>query len=218
MYLKGLSSELVLSSSLEASKKMAVLSEIEHHHAKIYEGQFLDVSYHSKDVQDVSIEDYLHMISLTTGVQFAGCLRVGAVLSDVDPASLDPIAEIGQSFGVLGQIRDDLIDYIMDEDYTWKTPLLDFRKNKKRLPLIVAWQNANESEKKKLTCYQSQRELAKEDYLELIGIVMKPNNLEIIRRIMEERFCKAEERLHALSSKHEGKNILRMLFNIVMES
>jgi len=104
------------------------------------------------------MDDYLKMISLTTGSQFAGFFRIGGIIGGADFSELTLLGEIGMRLGTLGQIRDDLIDYLPDEEEIWKTPLLDFKTNKRRLPLIIGWANANSQERKRIVELQKKKQ------------------------------------------------------------
>jgi geranylgeranyl pyrophosphate synthase len=215
IYLKGLSSSAVLNSSANEKIKLRLLKEMEDFHGKIYEGQFLDVSYQESCIHKVSVADYLKMVSLTTGVQFAGCLKIGGILTNLNEETINKLGEIGLSFGTVGQIRDDVIDYILDEEYTWKTPLLDFRKNKKRLPLIIAWKNATEEERIEIVNLQKKGYFEENDYVKVISIIMRPQNLREIKEVIDGIEDETLKKLDCLNLNIKGIELIKMLFNLV---
>ena len=210
--LKSMATQLVLVSSIPDKKKIKFLAEMHDIQKKVYEGQLIDVQSENKEVFEISIQDYLQMISLTTGYQYRGFLRIGGLLSEKYEV-IDVLGEIGMDLGVLGQIRDDLIDYIPDEELTWKSHLSDFLRNKKRLPFIIGWKNAKPDERERLLELRQNKDIYN-NYLELLGILFKPHNVNEIREIML-RF--KEEGLKKLDGKNFtplGKSLLTTYFNL----
>ena len=216
MYLRDLSSNMVIKSSENEKIKLRVLKEMGNFHTKIYEGQFLDVGYEDKDIEEITEKDYLDMVALTTGYQIAGCFKIGGVLAYIDEDTVSILGEIGLRFGMAGQIRDDLIDYILDEEYTWKTPLLDFKKNKKRIPMIIAWKNATDEEKNKILKLQKKDNLEDSDYIKILSIIMKPENLREIKLMIKKLEDEAMKLTKDSSLSPEGLGLLIMLFSLVV--
>lgn len=185
MLLKSEASEIILQSKYSINIKNNILQELENCHIKIYEGQLLDIIYENKSFNEITEELYLTMISLTSGSQIASGLKMGAFLGGANQGLINLLHNIGINIGIIGQIRDDLVDYLPDEDKIWKTSLLDFKDNKKRLPMIIAWQNATQAEKEKFIMLQKKEEIDYSDYLEIIEIIMKPDNISHIDQIMQ---------------------------------
>ena len=215
MYLKSVSSKMVIESFADEKRRLKILKEMEESHLKIYEGQFLDADFRNKDAGEISEDAYLDMVSLTTGYQIAGCFRIGGILAGLDEDTITILGEIGLRFGTAGQIRDDMIDYMWDEDSTWKTPLLDFKTDKKRIPLIVAWKNATEEERDELTALQKMADLEIKDYMRLLSIVMKPENLNEIRIMIKRLEREAMELAEKTCFSPEGMGLLKKLFSLI---
>lgn len=215
MYLKSVSSKMVIESFVDEKRRLKILKEMDELHLKIYEGQFLDADFRNKDAGEITEDAYLDMVSLTTGYQIAGCFRIGGILAGLDEDTITILGEIGLRFGTAGQIRDDMIDYMWDENSTWKTPLLDFKTDKKRIPLIIAWKNATEEERDELAALQKMSNLETRDYMQVLSIVMKPKNLNEIRLMIRslEREAMALAKKTRFSS--EGMGLLKMLFSLI---
>ena len=212
MYLKSLSSIRIIESSLPDETKIAVLEEMENMNAEIYEGQFLDLDYEKKGINQISIENYIKMVSLTTGASFARCFRIGGILSGCKPSALYLLGQLGLLLGIMGQIRDDLMDYLPDEREIWKTPLLDFKRNKKRLPLIIGWNNATSKERSMISNLQKKKKLSRKDYALILKILMKPQNLEKIRELMQRYREKSFRLINKYNFTSEGKELLKTFF------
>lgn len=209
MFLKSLSSQIIIASGLKDITKLNILDEMENLHSKIYEGQFLDIEYEKKSISEISEKDYMKMISLTTGYQIAGGLRIGGIIGEANSSTISFLGEIGWRIGVLGQIRDDVVDYLPDEKKIWKTPLLDFMRNKKRIPLLIGWRNATDTEKRTLDQLQRKKQLNNRDHITILEILMKPSNIEKIRAIMEELKEEACQIIDKGDLTSEGNRLLK---------
>jgi geranylgeranyl pyrophosphate synthase len=211
-FLKSVSSNLLLQAPIGDKKKLSILRELQLMQQKVYEGQELDLQLEKKDISDVTLEDYTKLVSLTTGYQGRTLFRVGGILANVSNKDVDLLGNIGMDLGILSQMRDDLIDYIPDEDLTWKTSFLDFRRRKKRIPLIIGWNNATPQERERLTELEGKQKFTPEDYVLLTSILFKPENLKEIEKTMQ-RFKKAGiEKIKKGKFTSEGKNYLISVF------
>ncbi len=83
---------------------------------------------------NTTINEYIHLVTDKTAVLFAAACAVGAICVDSD---VDRAREFGLNFGILYQIKDDLLDYFGDEDVLGKETFQDIREGKVTLPLIM---------------------------------------------------------------------------------
>ena len=60
---------------------------------KVYEGQRLDMDFETSDT--VSLDDYLHMISLKTGILLGTSARIGALIGGASKEDADRMTEYG---------------------------------------------------------------------------------------------------------------------------
>lgn len=75
---------------------------------RLCEGQALDLDFETRE--DVSVEDYLHMIDGKTGALLELTLDLGAVIGGADPPARDALRTAGHALGRAFQIQDDLLD------------------------------------------------------------------------------------------------------------
>ncbi len=99
-------------------------------------GQTQDLLFESAD--DVSLEAYMEMIRLKTGVLLAMSVEAGARMGGGDPATVAALAEYGLQLGLAFQIKDDLLDLVGDEAEIGKPVGSDVRAGKKTYPVIIA--------------------------------------------------------------------------------
>jgi geranylgeranyl diphosphate synthase type I len=101
----------------------------------LVEGQYLDLSFESRD--DVSVDDYLTMISGKTGALIAASVEVGALLGGGRAARAD-WREFGAQIGRAFQIVDDVLGVWGDPAVTGKPAADDVVQGKRALPYLLA--------------------------------------------------------------------------------
>lgn len=143
--LKSIATEALVESArqnqLNSHKLTKVILLLEHAHRQIYVGQYLDIYYEGLEFEQVTNDMYLEMIKYTTGIQISACIQIGAILGGGKEEEVNALRDYGLYIGMLFQIRDDLIDYIDNEELIRKIPFLDFQQRKKRWPILFAYQN-----------------------------------------------------------------------------
>ncbi|MBD5233496.1 MAG: polyprenyl synthetase family protein [Bacteroidales bacterium] len=79
---------------------------------EIYEGQQLDMEFESRS--DVSVEEYMEMITLKTSVLIGCACRMGAELAGADADTCRRFYDYGMLYGLSFQMRDDWLDTFGD--------------------------------------------------------------------------------------------------------
>jgi geranylgeranyl diphosphate synthase type II len=115
---------------------------------QVCEGQQLDMDFELRN--DVSIDEYIHMISLKTSVLLACSLKMGALLGGSTGGNADKLYEFGKNLGIAFQLQDDYLDAFGETDILGKQKGGDIRANKKTYLLLKSLENANESHKKEI--------------------------------------------------------------------
>ncbi|GLR19303.1 polyprenyl synthetase family protein [Portibacter lacus] len=75
---------------------------------QLCEGQQMDMNFETTD--DVTIDEYLNMIVLKTGVLIAGALKMGALIGGANAEESQKIYNFGKNIGIAFQLQDDLLD------------------------------------------------------------------------------------------------------------
>ncbi|MDE6611632.1 MAG: polyprenyl synthetase family protein [Muribaculaceae bacterium] len=107
---------------------------------EVYQGQQLDMEYESRT--DVSVEEYIEMISLKTSVLIACACRIGAMLAGADEEACRRLYDYGLALGLAFQLRDDWLDTFGDPAVFGKEIGGDIANNKKTWLLITALNEA----------------------------------------------------------------------------
>lgn len=115
---------------------------------EVCEGQQFDINFESR--QDVTIEEYLKMISLKTASLVAGSLEIGAIIGGAEPGDCGHLAEFGRNIGLAFQLQDDILDTFGDPSKFGKKIGGDIAHNKKTFLLLKAFEIADSSTKREL--------------------------------------------------------------------
>ena len=75
---------------------------------QVCEGQQFDMDFETMD--NVSIDDYIKMITLKTAVLPAACLKIGALIGGASEYEADKLYQAGINFGIAFQMQDDYLD------------------------------------------------------------------------------------------------------------
>ena len=103
---------------------------------EIYEGQQWDMDYEHRT--DVTVEEYVNMISLKTSVLLGCALKTGALIADADEQQASLLYDAGVNMGLAFQLRDDVLDVWGDPATFGKEIGGDIMNNKKTFLLINA--------------------------------------------------------------------------------
>jgi geranylgeranyl diphosphate synthase type II len=135
---------------------------------EVCEGQQLDMDFEIRE--EVSFDEYLHMITLKTSVLLAASLQMGGVLGGGSLGNLDLLYEAGKKIGLAFQMQDDYLDAFGDPEKFGKQPGGDILSNKKTFLLIHALETANAAQKQEL------QQLLKENGPDKVARVLKLYN------------------------------------------
>jgi len=90
---------------------------------------------------------YLQVIEAKTAALFAAACQVGAVVAERSEAEEHALARFGQGMGIAFQLVDDVLDYSAEQRALGKRIGDDFREGKVTLPVVMAFERGDESEK-----------------------------------------------------------------------
>jgi octaprenyl-diphosphate synthase len=114
--------------------------------ATIAEGEVLQlVTQHDLTTTE---ERYLDVVRGKTAALFAAAAQVGAVVAGRPVAEEEALAAYGLNLGIAFQLVDDALDYAADEAVLGKSVGDDFREGKITLPVLIAYRDATEEERR----------------------------------------------------------------------
>lgn len=113
---------------------------------EVCEGQSYDKEFET--MNDVSLSDYLLMISKKTGKLFSVSAEIGALIGGGTEREISALRKYGTSIGRAFQIQDDLLDVTADEKEFGKKIGGDIIEGKKTFLLIEAYERATGKDRK----------------------------------------------------------------------
>jgi len=115
---------------------------------EICEGQQMDMDFERRN--DVSIDEYIRMITLKTSVLLACALRMGAIVGGALGDNANKLYEFGKNLGIAFQLQDDYLDAFGKTEQSGKKNGGDIIANKKTYLLLKAIENAGPAECKEI--------------------------------------------------------------------
>ena len=124
---------------------LRVLKILSHASSTIAEGE-VDQLTAAREIE-TSEDRYLDIITAKTAVLFAAACQIAAVVAERDAKTEAALESFGRNLGIAFQLVDDAIDYVSDADTMGKSIGDDFREGKVTLPVILAYQRADEADR-----------------------------------------------------------------------
>lgn len=122
---------------------------------EMIEGQVLDLSYEKR--LDITLSDYLHMVSKKTAALIGASLHLGALVGGAPPETVHALSQAGRLLGLGFQVQDDVLGIWGETALTGKAVGADILRRKKSFPIVYALEHAPADLGARLrTCYQQQ--------------------------------------------------------------
>ena len=159
--------------------------------AKIAQGEILQLQH--KGEVDMLEETYLKIISSKTAVLFSAATKVGAILAERNNKEKEALEFYGKNLGLTFQIADDTLDYNSNINLFGKNTGNDFYEGKITLPIILLFQQANDSEKKQLESIFNKNIRSEGDFSDVFKLIFK-------YKIISQCYKKAEHFINLASN------------------
>ena len=182
--------------------------------AKIAQGEILQLQH--KGEVDMLEETYLKIISSKTAVLFSAATKVGAILAERNNKEKEALEFYGKNLGLTFQIADDTLDYNSNINLFGKNTGNDFYEGKITLPIILLFQQTNDSEKKQLENIFNKNIRSENDFPDVLKLISK-------YKIISKCYKKAEHFINLASNSlsifkdTEEKKILENLTSFSLE-
>ncbi len=182
--------------------------------AKIAQGEILQLQH--KNEVDMLEETYLNIISSKTAVLFSAATKVGAILAEKNNKEKEALEFYGKNLGLTFQIADDTLDYTSEINLFGKKVGNDFYEGKITLPIILLFQQSNNSEKIKLENIFNKNIKSESEFSYVLKLISK-------YKIVSQCYQKAEHFINLASNSlsifenTEEKKILENLTSFSLE-
>lgn len=181
---------------------------------EVCEGQQMDMNF---EVQEqVSLSEYIEMITLKTAVLIGATLKIGALAANAGLEDANHLYEYGKNIGIAFQIQDDLLDCFGTHSNTGKKVGGDIAANKKTLLYIELLASVHKDDR-----FQLQQLLTETNIDFKIAETLKYYEKYQIKAFAEQQkqfyFDKAMQHLNHLSVNQEMHAVLKHTALSLME-
>jgi len=115
---------------------------------EVCEGQQYDIDFETRN--DVSIDEYIKMITFKTSVLVAAAMKMGAIIAEASTQNQQLIYEFGKNLGIAFQIQDDFLDAFGDPETFGKQVGGDIIENKKTYLYLTTIEHGSQNVKDEL--------------------------------------------------------------------
>ena len=211
--LADMSLDGLVDAGVEFDRSLAASSLLTEAYLEMIVGQHLDISYEGRP--DITLQDYLTMISLKTGALIRCALNLGAVIGTRDTEAVHAFRSCGQSLGYMFQIRDDLLGVWGDEEITGKPVGADIRRKKNSFPVVYAMSQANPEDKQLIADIYQGDYVAEDDVATVLDIMDRVKAYEYAEGVIAEQGVSALEALAKVElssdSRQESEELVHFL-------
>jgi geranylgeranyl pyrophosphate synthase len=150
--------------------------------------------------KDLTIKDYIQMISLKTGALLEKSILIGANYAKAEKKSKSLLSTYGINLGIIFQIIDDILGTFGDEKVTGKPTDGDIREGKKTCLLIEAYNKLSRDDAHELHQLIEKQELTDSEVNEIKELYLKADVINSCRKLAHQFYQEAKESLDELKS------------------
>jgi octaprenyl-diphosphate synthase len=134
----------------------------------------------------INENDYINIVAYKTAKLFEASCSLAAITNNAKLREIKKFTQLGNAFGLIFQIIDDILDYTGQEKKIGKKIGDDLSQGKVTLPIILALKNGSSSQKRALKNILKEKNLKKLN--NVINILEETNALELARDKAKEYF------------------------------
>jgi geranylgeranyl diphosphate synthase type II len=179
----------------------------------VCEGQAFDLEFETRE--DVTIEEYIHMIEGKTAALLSGSLAIGGAVAGAESETIDQLRFVGKKIGTAFQIQDDLLDAVADPEKFGKKQGGDIMEGKKTYLTLLALQQCDQSEKEMLLDILDSDNSSRTDIEKVIELYNSLNVIEETERAIEYHYQTALEALKKFETSQYKKEITAFLKRLI---
>ena len=182
----------------------------------VCKGQQYDMEFETRN--DVTEEEYIHMIYLKTSVLIAGSLRHGALIAGAPEHEYKALYDFGGFLGLAFQLQDDYLDVYGDVAEFGKKIGGDITENKKTYLLIKALELAGEEDKALLQSWIDKKDFDANEKVEAVTAIYNRLGIrELTLKTIENYLKKSREALDKIDVEESRKAAFYEMINYLGE-
>jgi len=183
---------------------------------EVCEGQQYDVDFENRE--DVSISEYLLMITNKTAVLVAAAMKMGAIIADKPDDAQDFIYDFGKNLGIAFQLQDDYLDAFGDPKSFGKQVGGDIIENKKTYLYLKALEMGTPTQVQELEHLYSIKPKDATDKINTVKeLFVETGAVALTLSVIESYTDEAFKTLQLLSLEPEKEKILRHFGTALMK-
>ncbi len=175
--------ELVQMRNIRLQQLISVLIQ------QLTKGEILELNHNSS--MWINENRYFNIIQLKTASLFATCTEAGAISVGATGYQATNLRKFGEELGICFQLQDDILDW-SDGEQLGKPTMNDIHDHKVTLPLIIALNRAEDSERNKLMRRVENEPLDWELESDIKTFVLKYDGIGYAQKKIEEHKRKAK--------------------------
>jgi len=142
---------------------------------EVCDGQQLDIDFETRT--DVTIPEYIKMISLKTSVLIGAALKMGAIVSLANEQDAQKLYNFGLNLGIAFQLQDDYLDTFGNPETFGKQVGGDIIENKKTYLYLKTLETATIEDKKTLLGFYAEKLEDNATKIEEVKQLFNKNNI-----------------------------------------
>ena len=143
-----------------------------------------------------------------TGRLFEAAAKSGAMLANKDKKYESNISKCAKNLGILFQIKDDLLDYSLDEKVIGKPVFQDLKEGKITYPFYFAYRNANKKQKNQLQTMLGKK---KQNIKSAYNMIKDLSGFAETEILASKYFDKAIKHANLIKNKHIKQEVLKLV-------
>lgn len=183
---------------------------------RVCEGQQLDLDF--EDLNFVTEEEYIGMITYKTAELLGFSLELGALVAGAPVQDIDHLKQFGINIGLGFQLMDDLLDVFPENEKFGKKIGGDIISNKKTILLIKAFELAGEKEKNELEKWISSGDYNPEQKIQAVKNIYSDSGIPgTVKALIDKYFQKGFDELEKVQVTGDKKEDLYDLAHFLMK-
>lgn len=176
---------------------------------KICEGQQMDIDFETRD--DVSISEYLEMITNKTAVLLGAALQFGAMIGGASSVDGEHLYGFGKNMGIAFQVQDDILDVFASTLDSGKVEGGDILQKKKTYLYLKSLELSSDEDAKRLKyLFSDQQEVQGDELVKEGRALMENCHVRVYAQELKENYQQlAFSHLESVSVDDKKKEELR---------
>ncbi len=172
---------------------------------QICEGQQYDIDFETRN--DVTLPEYIKMISFKTAVLLGCALQMGAIIAEAQENDIKEIYEFGLNLGIAFQLQDDYLDAFGTEEFGKKLGG-DILENKKTFLYLKTLELASQKDANILLQWYNKAENSERKINEVKALFLKYKIPEVLLQEIKNYSNIAFDNIEKLSLSSKNKALL----------